>query len=98
MRVNKFMLDQQVNKLINEKLQPVYNSQIECNHRIDTCLTGPYFTLRQSVEDLEMALFGSNSKTNKLAEMLSEMSVMKKIVADLTQQNKNQDNEHKLER
>lgn len=45
-----------------------------------------------------MALFGSNSKTNKLAEMLSEMSVMKKIVADLTQQNKNQDNEHKLER
>lgn len=73
MRVSRFMLDQQVNQVVDRRVAPIISSQVECNEKLDLLLLGPFKTLKQRVGELELAVFGKNSKANKLEIVSREL-------------------------
>lgn len=71
LRVNRFMLEHQVNIQIDKRQKPIYASQAETLEKVDRLMVGPFKLLIDRVEDLELSVYGTNSKTNKL-DVLSQ--------------------------
>ena len=70
MRVNRFMLDNQINLLIEERLKPVIASHIDMVKSVDQMLFAPFQNLTSRIEELELSMYGKNSKENRLETLI----------------------------
>ena len=71
MKVNYYMLQLEVNKTIEKRLEPVFDSQKKLEVTAQMLLIDPVQQLDQRLQVLELAVSGKNSKQDRLNNLES---------------------------